>query len=247
MAYKLATACRDDPSWQDAWEEQLAPKALWHGLILPDDPPRLLSPAMKRAQERPASAPEPSGAEPPQATTAEAIPEPEPRELPEQPGAAPEAPEDGPDTDFKPLTFGDAIRAVYDMSPDRRTCDTVADILDRCPLAERDRDGLRELTQQLAGCAQWHLAEIESLAHTFAIHSDGPLLFCTAEEVLVYEGPENGLQIFCWNKVAIMMEPYTKEAKRRRKAEQGGRDVRGIGEHPQTVDWYRERQGQRQA
>jgi hypothetical protein len=58
MAYKLAAARRDDPSWEQAWEEQLAPKALWQGLMLPDDLPRLWSPAMKYEQERALEPPE---------------------------------------------------------------------------------------------------------------------------------------------------------------------------------------------
>jgi hypothetical protein len=57
MAWKLAAARRDDPSWEDAWTEQLAPNPLWNGLILPDDPPHLLSPAMKHAQRQPPASP----------------------------------------------------------------------------------------------------------------------------------------------------------------------------------------------
>ena len=44
------------------------------------------------------------------------------------------------------LTFGQAIRAVYALG-DRRTCDRVTNILDRCPLEECNGDELTEVAQ----------------------------------------------------------------------------------------------------
>lgn len=49
MAFKLAKARRDDPHYEEAWGEQLAEHALYPGLILPDEPPKLISPTMKKA------------------------------------------------------------------------------------------------------------------------------------------------------------------------------------------------------
>ena len=81
---------------------------------------------------------------------------------------------------------------------DRRTCDRVTDILDRCPLEECDDDELTEVAQALGGCSEWHAEHVQSICHTFARYADGTLLFCTDDEVLVWEGSENGLQIYRW-------------------------------------------------
>ena len=43
--YKLAAARRDDPAWEEGVERATGAKALWNGLILPDEAPSLLSPA----------------------------------------------------------------------------------------------------------------------------------------------------------------------------------------------------------
>ena len=117
------------------------------------------------------------------------------------------------------LTFGQAIRAVYALS-DRRTCDRVTDILDRCPLEECDDDELTEVAQALGGCSEWHAEHVQSICHTFAQYADGTLLFCTDDEVLVWEGSENGLQIYRWDSVRNMMAPHIAEATRRREAQQ---------------------------
>ena len=123
------------------------------------------------------------------------------------------------------LTFGQAIRAVYALG-DRRTCDRVTDILDRCPLEECDDDELTEVAQALGGCSEWHAEHVQSICHTFARYADGTLLFCTDDEVLVWEGSENGLQIYRWDSVRNMMAPHIAEAARRREAQQREQDTK---------------------
>ena len=87
---------------------------------------------------------------------------------------------------------------------DRLSCARVASILDCCPLEECNDDELREVAQALEGCSAWQDENVESLAHTYALHADGgTLLFCTSDEVLVWEGPENGLLIYPWDKEAM--------------------------------------------
>ena len=123
------------------------------------------------------------------------------------------------------LTFGQAIRAVYALG-DRRTCDRVTDILNRCPLEECDQDELTEVAQALGGCAEWHAEHVQSICHTFAQYADGTLLFCTDDEVLVWEGSENGLQVYRWDSVRNMMAPHIAEAARRWEAQQREEDTK---------------------
>jgi hypothetical protein len=123
------------------------------------------------------------------------------------------------------LTFGQAIRAVYALG-DRRTCDRVTDILDRCPLEECDDEELTEVAQALGGCSEWHAEHVQSICHTFARHAHGTLLFCTDDEVVVWEGSENGLQIYRWDSVRNMMAPHIAEAARRWEAQQREQDTK---------------------
>ena len=122
------------------------------------------------------------------------------------------------------LTIGQAIRAVYAL--DVRTCDRVTEILDRCPLEECDNDELTEVAQALGGCSEWHAEHLQAICHTFAQHSDGPLLFCTSDEVLVWEGPEKGLQIYRWDSVRNLMARHIAEATRRWEAQQREQDAK---------------------
>jgi hypothetical protein len=122
------------------------------------------------------------------------------------------------------LTIGQAIRAVYAL--DVRTCDRVTDILDRCPLEECDDDELTEVAQALGGCSEWHAEHVQSICHTFARYADGTLLFCTDDEVLVWEGSDNGLQIYRWDSVRNLMAPHIAEAARRQEAQQREQDTK---------------------
>jgi hypothetical protein len=56
------------------------------------------------------------------------------------------------------LTIGQAIRAIYAL--DERTCDRVADILERSPLEACDDDELMEVAQALGGCSEWHVEHV---------------------------------------------------------------------------------------
>lgn len=49
MACKLAMARRDDPSYEMAWKQYLAPRVLHPALVLPDETPQLVSRAMRSA------------------------------------------------------------------------------------------------------------------------------------------------------------------------------------------------------
>jgi hypothetical protein len=244
MAYKLAAARRDDPSWEQAWEEQLKPKALWHGLILPDDPPRLLSPSLKRAQMQTPEPPEADAVNQPvseqgRATFSDkAIATGHMGDLHgnaarEPPSTTPEPSERAPAPILalpppEPLTYGQAIHAVYDLPSDQRTCDAVADIFGRCSLTECNEDYFGEITHALEGVSKWSLEHVEGLAHHFAYHGDGPLLFCTAHEVLVWEGPDKGLQIYRWDVVARLMAPHIAESKRKAEAMHGRREAEAL-------------------
>jgi hypothetical protein len=151
---------------------------------------------------------------------------------PEPPTTTPEPYESAPATILalpapRPLTYGQAIRAVYELG-ERRTCQDVADLLARCPLDECDEDGLAEIADALAGCAQWHLEHVENLAHRLALHAKGPLLFCTAEEVLVCESPEKRWQIYRWETVAELMKPHIEEAQRVREKAQRRREAEAL-------------------
>ena len=195
----------------------------------PDPPPA--------ARQTPVSEPDPEPDPPPPASvidppppdtsleSAQVVdtPAPEPPSelpLPVLVPAAPAEPNLSPE-----LTFGQAIRAVYALG-DRRTCDLVTDILDRCPLGDCDNDELCEVAHALDGCSEWHAEHVQSICHTFARYADGTLLFCTDDEVLVWEGSENGLQIYRWDSVRNMMAPHIAEAARRREAQQREQDTK---------------------
>ena len=175
----------------------------------PDPPPA--------ARQTPVSEPDP---EPDPPAPASVIDPPPPDTSLETAQAAPAEPNLSPE-----LTFGQAIRAVYALG-DRRTCDRVTDILDRCPLEECADDELTEVAQALDGCSEWHAEHVQSICHTFAQYADGILLFCTDDEVLVWEGSENGLQIYRWDAVRQMMAPHVAEEKRRWEAQQREQDTK---------------------
>ena len=102
----------------------------------------------------------------------------------------------------------------------------MTDILDRCPLEECDNDELCEVAHALDGCSGWHAEHVQSICHTFAQHADGTLLFCTDDEVLVWEGSEKGLQIYRWDSVRNLMAPHIAEATRPWEAQQREQDTK---------------------
>ena len=53
-------------------------------------------------------------------------------------------------------------------------------------------------------------------------------MFCTGDEVLVWEGSEKGLQIHRWNAVRIVMAPHIEEEARRRDAQLRRRDTQAM-------------------
>jgi hypothetical protein len=124
------------------------------------------------------------------------------------------------------LTIGQAVHAVYAL--DERTCDRVADILDRSPLEAWDDAELMEVAQALDGCSEWHVEHVQAICHTFAQHSDGPLLFCTSDDVLVWEGPEKGLQIYRWDAVREIMAPHIEAARRKEEPRQREEESRKL-------------------
>ena len=82
------------------------------------------------------------------------------------------------------------------------------------------------MAQALDGCSEWHAEHVQSICHTFARYADGTLLFCTEDEVLVWEGSQNGLQIYRWDSVRNMMAPHIAEAARRWEAQQREQDTK---------------------
>jgi hypothetical protein len=126
------------------------------------------------------------------------------------------------------LSCAEAIRAIYGLPSDEQTCDAVAGLLDRLPLAEYDDDEMHCLAERLEGCSMWQDENIQSLAHVFVQYADGPLLFCTGDEVLVWEGSEKGLQIYRWYAVRTMMAPHIEEEARRRDAQLRRRDTQAL-------------------
>ena len=58
MAWKLAMARRHDLDYETAWDDQLEPQVIHHGLILPEKIPLLISPAMRRSTEPPPIVPD---------------------------------------------------------------------------------------------------------------------------------------------------------------------------------------------
>ena len=123
------------------------------------------------------------------------------------------------------LTFGQAIRAVYAL--DEPTCDRVADVLCRLPLEGCNDDELSELARALECCSEWYAEHVQSICHTFARYA-GTLLFCTGDEVLVWEGSEKGLQIYRWDAVRKMMAPHIEEEERRLDAQLRRHDTQAL-------------------
>lgn len=123
------------------------------------------------------------------------------------------------------MTFGQAIRAVYAL--DEPTCDRVADVLCRLPLEGCNDDELSELARALECCSEWYAEHVQSICHTFARYA-GTLLFCTGDEVLVWEGSEKGFQIYQWDAVRKMMAPHVAEEERRLDAQLRRRDTQAL-------------------
>jgi hypothetical protein len=159
-------------------------------LLWPDNPPR---------RPDPASPPEP----PPAASQ----PDPEPEPDPPAPPPILLLPAPKPETSPLELTFEQGVRAVYAWGDDV-TCLRVANILDRVPLETWDTDQLQEMARALQGAAAWQMDHVQSIAHTFAHHTDGTQMFCTSDEVLIWTGPEIGLEIHRWDTVRERMAPH---------------------------------------
>ena len=199
--------------------------------------------AYKRARI-PAASPDPDP-EPPPPAASPPVPDPDPAldllatirekardalskvtpsdQKPPEPDPTPSIPDPSPE----PIELSRAVNAVYRIVRDggNLTCEIVADVLKRFPLAEWDRDDLDALGEALNGCSAW--MEYEALTDAYFRHDPTIKLFASTDEVLIYD-PEFGLQILTWAIVEQQLAPALAEQQRRmeqRQREQRGRDI----------------------
>jgi hypothetical protein len=83
-----------------------------------------------------------------------------------------------------------------------------------------ERDEFDRLAEALNGCAQWN-----DMAHTYAMFEKAPLLFGTADGVLIYE---DGLKVLTWPEARARSAPELEEAQRKREIERRRQRVQDI-------------------
>jgi hypothetical protein len=219
------------------WEDQLEKQTKWNGLILPDDPPHLLSPAMRRAIEPPpAASPDPDPESPPPAAS-RPVPDPDPEPDPDH---TPSIPDPDPDSYPAPSILNpeptlpledirspfDAIDEVY-SPPIDTTCQMVAEVLRPYPLDQWDRNDFDRLVEGLEGRAE--CSQCFTIGEPFIMldTTDSRKVFCTkAEGVLEYR--DGRLEICSWEAIEQRIAPALAERKQRtdqRQREQRSRDI----------------------
>lgn len=125
-------------------------------------------------------------------TTSETPPEPEPPPMP--------APE--------PCRMSEAIDLIYGQGREHRTCESVADVLRQCAHSEWDEDDFDRLKEALDGAADWY-GDHNDIAHTLFRFETSPILFGTADGVLIYE--DHGLKVLTWPEAMSRIAPQIEE------------------------------------
>ena len=162
----------------------------------------------------------------------DAMPPPPPPEPPEKHTKEPEAEavsETAPDPEpptpnpEPPRTVGEAVSLIY-RRRQTETCETVAEALHSVPMQDWERDDFDRLAEALDGCAQWY-GDHNDIAHTLCSFETSPILFGTADGVLIYE---DALKVLTWPEAMERIAPEVEEAKRKRELERRQQEMQRI-------------------
>ena len=109
---------------------------------------------------------------------------------------------------------------------ERETCESVATVLRRCPLADCDNHDLCALAEELRGKAVRDWDYGDGLAHTYFQHETAPILFASRHGVLVYR--DGALCISTWGQVRELMAPVLAELEENYEHQQRKAQARAI-------------------
>jgi hypothetical protein len=192
-------------------------------LLWPRRPPKR-EPRPVRPQYAPPRAPQ-------QATAAPEL-TPEPKPIIVEPVVADPEPKpiiDEPvvvDPEPKPIdepAVEEAVSLIY-RRRQAETCESVAEALHSVPMRDWDRDDFDRLKEALDGAADW-FGDHNDMARTFFSFETSPILFGTADGVLIYE---NGPKILTWSQAMERIAPEVEEAERRREIERRQQEIQRI-------------------
>ena len=138
----------------------------------------------------------------------------------------PEKRAEEPEPEPKPSGTGEEAVSLIYRRGQTETCETVAEALHSVPMQDWERDDFDRLAEALEGCAQWY-GDHNDMAHTFAVFERAPILFGTADGVLIYE---DRLKVLTWPEAMerIAPEVEVEEAERKRELERRHQEIRRI-------------------
>ena len=122
-----------------------------------------------------------------------------------------------------PCTVEEAVSLIY-RRPQTETCETVGEALHSVPMRDWDRDDFDRLKEALDGVADW-FGDHNDMAHTLFSFETAPILFGTADGVLIYE---NGLKVLTWQAAMERIAPEVEKAERRREIERRQQEIQRI-------------------
>ena len=123
-----------------------------------------------------------------------------------------------------PCTVEEAVSLIY-RRPQPETCETVGEALHSVPMRRLgSMTTFDRLKEALDGVAEW-FGDHNDMAHTLFSFETAPILFGTADGVLIYE---NGLKVLTWQAAMERIAPEVEKAERRREIERRQQEIQRI-------------------
>ena len=122
-----------------------------------------------------------------------------------------------------PRTVEEAINLLCGRRQ-AETCESVAEVLRSVPMRDWDRDDFDRLKEALDGVSDWY-GDHNDMAHTLFSFESVPILFGTANGVLLYD---DSLKVLTWHQAMERIAPQVEAAERQRELERREQAYRKI-------------------